>query len=194
MEKQNLKKITIEMACSINGIIAEEGGSEDFLSERGWEIMLELLENYDVLIWGRKTWDNILSWGDDYINDLKNINIIVLSNQISDKLKENIKKYKEKVNVNYCASVKDCLKLCDDLEYNKLFISGGAKINTVFMKENIVDEIILNYNPVVLNRGIQLFDENSFFKNKLKLIKVINEKDDIVQIHYKVLKNEKVKI
>lgn len=190
MENQNLKKITIEMACSINGIIAEEDGSEDFLSERGWEIMLELLEKYDVLIWGRKTWDNILSWGDDYINDLKDINIIVLSNKAIDNLKESTKRYD---NVNYCTSVKDCLKLCNKLGYNKLFISGGAKINTAFMKENIVDEIILNYNPFVLNRGIQLFDENNFFKNKLKLKKVINEKDDIVQIHYKVLKNEKSK-
>lgn len=190
MRNQNLKKITIEMACSINGIIAEEDGSEDFLSERGWEIMLELLEKYDVLIWGRKTWDNILSWGDDYINDLKDINIIVLSNKTIDNLKESTKRYD---NLNYCTSVKDCLNLCDKLGYNKLFISGGAKINTAFMKENIVDEIILNYNPFVLNRGIQLFDENNFFKNKLKLKKVINEKDDIVQIHYKVLKNDKIK-
>lgn len=53
-------QITIEMACSINGLIATEDGNEDFLSYRGWEIMLEFLKDYDVLIWGRKTWDNIL--------------------------------------------------------------------------------------------------------------------------------------
>ena len=71
-----MKKITVEMACSINGLIATEDGNEDFLSFRGWKIMLELLKEYDVLIWGRKTWDNIVSWGDDYVKDLKNINII----------------------------------------------------------------------------------------------------------------------
>ena len=74
-----MRKITVEMAYSINGLIATEDGDEDFLSFRGWEIMLELLKEYDVLIWGRKTWDNILSWGDDYVKDLKNINIIILS-------------------------------------------------------------------------------------------------------------------
>lgn len=74
-----MKKITIEMACSINGLIATEDGNEDFLSYRGWEIMLEFLKEYDVLIWGRKTWENILSWGDDYVRDLRKINIIILS-------------------------------------------------------------------------------------------------------------------
>ncbi len=49
-----MRNITVEMACSINGLIATEDGNEDFLSYRGWEIMLEFLEEYDVLIWGRK--------------------------------------------------------------------------------------------------------------------------------------------
>lgn len=67
------------MACSINGLIATEDGNEDFLSQRGWEIMLEFLKEQDVLIWGRKTWDNIVSWGEEYLKDLQNINIIILS-------------------------------------------------------------------------------------------------------------------
>ena len=70
--------ITIEMACSINGLIATEDGNEDFLSYRGWEIMLEFLKEYDVLIWGRKTWDNILSWGEEYLNDLNVFDVPVV--------------------------------------------------------------------------------------------------------------------
>ena len=31
-----MRKITVEMACSINGLIATEDGNEDFLSYRGW--------------------------------------------------------------------------------------------------------------------------------------------------------------
>ena len=34
--------ITIEMACSINGIIATEDGNEDLISKRCWEKMIEL--------------------------------------------------------------------------------------------------------------------------------------------------------
>lgn len=57
------KEIVVEMACSINGIIATEDGSEDFLLYRGWEIMLEFLKEYDCLIWGKTTFKSIASWG-----------------------------------------------------------------------------------------------------------------------------------
>ena len=75
-------KVTIEMACSINGLIATEDGNEDFLSDRGWKIMLELLKEYDVLIWGRKTWDNIISWGDEYLNSLPSCDQSILPLEI----------------------------------------------------------------------------------------------------------------
>lgn len=172
-------QITIEMACSINGLIATEDGDEDFLSIRGWEIMLELLKKYDVLIWGRKTWDNVLSWGEEYLKNLKNINIIVLSNTTNRK--------NEFPNVVYCNSVDNCLEVCEKLKYKKLFISGGATINNAFMEKGIVDNIILNYNPFVLNKGIPLFT-GDYFENKLNLVKVVKEKDDIVQVHYNVIK------
>ena len=174
-----MRKITVEMACSINGLIATEDGNEDFLSNRGWEIMLEFLKEYDVLIWGRKTWDNILSWGEEYLNDLNDIKIIILTNERDSK--------NEFPNVTYCNSIEDCLSICEKLGYEKLFISGGATINNAFMERGIVDNIILNYNPFILNRGIPLFTGN-YFDNKLKLEKIIQEKDDIVQVHYNVIK------
>ena len=173
-----MRKITVEMACSINGLIATEDGNEDFLSYRGWEIMLEFLKEYDVLIWGRKTWENILTWENNYIKDLKDTNIIILSKTI------NIES--EFSNVTYCNSIENCLKVCESLKYEKLFISGGATINNAFMEKGIVDNIILNYNPFVLNKGISLFKGN-YFENKLKLEKIVQEQEDIVQVHYSVI-------
>ena len=173
-----MRKITLEMACSINGLIATEDGKEDFLSFRGWEIMLEFLREYDVLIWGRKTWENILSWGEEYLKDLKNINIIILS--------EKNKNQNQFSNIVYCNSIEDCLKICENLNYEKLFVSGGASINNAFMKKRIVNNIILNYNPILLNKGIPLFN-GDYFENKLKLEKIVREKEDIVQVHYSVI-------
>ena len=175
----NIKKITLEMACSINGIIATEDGNEDFLSYRGWKIMIELLKKYDVLIWGRKTWDNILSWEEGYINDLKDINIIILTSKKHTK--------SEFSNVTYCNSVKECLELCEKLKYERLLISGGAKVNNAFINKGIVDDIILNYNPVVLNKGIPLF-MGDYFESRLKLEEVVKEKQGILQVHYSIIK------
>lgn len=174
-----IEKVTIEMACSINGLIATEDGNEDFLSYRGWEIMIELLKEYDVLIWGRKTWDNIISWGDEYLKDLKDLNIIILSSKNSETNRFS--------NVTYCNSIDECLKVCEKMKYKKLFISGGATVNNAFMEKGIVDNIILNYNPFILNKGIPLFKGN-YFENKLKLEKIIKEKENIVQVHYSIVK------
>ena len=75
--------------------------------------------------------------------------------------------------------------ICEEKNLSKIFVSGGAHINTLFMKNNLVNEIIINYNPYVLNKGINLF-EGDFFEQKLELNKIIQEKDGIVQIWYKV--------
>lgn len=178
-----MRKITIEMACSINGMIATEDGNEDFLLYRGWEIMLETLKEYDVLIWGRKTWENILSWGTEYINDLKNINIIVLTK----KPKQNSD------NIKYCSSIEECLDLCQKLNYEKILVSGGATLNNEFMKRKIVNDVILNYNPYVINKGIPLFS-GEFFESKLKLNKIVRESEDIVQIHYNFELNQEKRL
>lgn len=172
-----MRKITIEMACSINGLIATENGNEDFLSNRGWKIMLEFLKEQDVLIWGRKTWENIVSWGEEYLKDLQKINIIILSHNPG--IQSNF------ANVQVCNSVESCLELCQKLNYEKLFISGGASVNNAFMEKGIVDEVILNYNPFLLNKGIPLF-QGKYFENRLQLKEVVKEQDGIVQVHYRV--------
>ena len=64
-------KVTVEMACSINGLIATESGNEDFLSDRNYQIMLDFLKEYDCLVWGNTTFQNVVSWGKEYIEDLK---------------------------------------------------------------------------------------------------------------------------
>lgn len=172
-----MRKITIEMACSINGLIATENGNEDFLSNRGWKIMLEFLKEQDVLIWGRKTWENIVSWGEEYLKDLQKINIIILSHNPG--IQSNF------ANVQVCNSVESCLELCQKLNYEKLFISGGASVNNAFMEKGVVDEVILNYNPFLLNKGIPLF-QGKYFENRLQLKEVVKEQDGIVQVHYRV--------
>ena len=65
--------------------------------------------------------------------------------------------------------------------------AGGANLALNLLFNGQVDNIILNYNPFVLNKGIPLFKGN-YFENKLKLEKIVKEKDDIVQVHYSVVK------
>ena len=78
-------------------------------------------------------------------------------------------------------------KLIKEKNIENVFVSGGAHINNLFLENNMVDEIIINYNPYVLTNGINLFNGNDVEKS-LVLNKVVHEKEDIVQIWYKVKK------
>lgn len=171
-------KITVEMACSINGLIATKEGNEDFLSNRNYQIMLEFLKEYNCLVWGNTTFKNVISWGDNYIDDLKDATIIIFSKE------KQVSNYK---NVIYCNSMKNFLEICKEKNIKNVFVSGGAHINNLFLENNMVDEIIINYNPYVLTNGINLFKGNDVEKS-LVLNKVIREKEDIIQIWYKVKK------
>ena len=48
-------------------------------------------------------------------------------------------------------------------------------INNLFLENNMVDEIIINYNPYVLTNGINLFNGNDVEKS-LVLNKVVHER------------------
>ncbi len=168
--------ITIEMATSINGYIATNEGNEDFLLYRNFQIMIELLKNYDCLVWGNTTFENVKSWDKKYIDDLKNTLIIVFSKS----------KHINYNNVIYCTSLQEFNEICLKKNLNKVLISGGATINNLFLKNNLVDEIIINYNPYVLTEGISLL-KGYYVEKPLKLNYVKQEQQDIVQISYKVI-------
>ena len=169
-------EVTIEMAASINGLIATEEGSEGFLSDRNYQIMLDFLKEQDCLVYGNTTFKNVISWGEDYINALKDITVIIFS-----KTKQT-SNYK---NVIYVDSIEEFKKVCKEKNLNKIFISGGAHINTLFLENNLANRIIINYNPYLLTKGINLFEGN-YLEKELQLEKVVKEEEGIIQIWYKV--------
>ena len=118
----------------------------------------------------------MISWGEDYINDLKDITVIIFSKT------QNSSNYK---NVIYVNSLEEFKKVCKEKNLNKIFVSGGAHTNTLFLENNLVNRIIINYNPYLLTKGINLF-ERKYLEKELQLEKVVKEEEGIVQIWYQV--------
>lgn len=165
------------MAVSVNGFVARQDGDEDFLPHEGWLQMLEYVKLYGHLIWGRKTYAAVKSWGGDFIKDLEGVPIIIVS-----KSRES---YDER-NVTVCQSPEEAIEIVNKRKYKKAFLSGGPSLNTSFIKADLVDEIILNYNPTILASGIELFSKSDF-EIKLKLKEVHELSLGIVQMHYSVV-------
>ena len=164
------------MAMSVNGIIAKENEDEDFLSDENWKTFKGLAENCGCFIIGRRTYENVKEWEDHSFNEIKNSDMLILS--------------KKDMKITGCTIVnspKEAIQKAKEKGCKELLLSGGGITNTSFIKENLIDEIILNIEPAILGKGIKIFKENDFEK-RLKLINTKNLKEDIMQLHYKVIK------
>jgi dihydrofolate reductase len=161
-------KITAHFAISLNGFVATKNGSEEFLSDENWKDLVRKTKNVDCLIWGRNTYEQVKKWDKKYIRSLGNVKVIVLS----------------KNSKQYINSPIDAIKFMRKEGYNNAIISGPT-ITRAFLKSGLVDEIIMNIDPILIEDGISLkFDKIA----RLKLINVSKIRKNIVQLHYKILK------
>lgn len=169
-------KVTLYMAMSLNGYIAEENGSEDFLSHANWEKFCSLAQEYGNFIVGRKTYEAVKSWNEGFgFDDLKGIKRVIISQDSSYKLDDGY------ILAN---SPKDALAKLQDCE--SVLVTGGSTINTAFIQENLLDEVILNIEPALIGKGLPLFAQDDFSK-KLNFVSS-NDSNGIVTLHYKVIK------
>jgi dihydrofolate reductase len=171
-------KATISIAASMNGYIATDSGEEDFLSDDNWEISVEIFKEYKNVIWGRKAYETVLSWGEKYIRDLDEIKIIVLSK--SD--------YKpNRSNVHFCKTPQEVLSFLEENNIEKALISGGTEIYTSFLNSGLVDDIIVNFNSVIVPSGKTFFSKD-ITQVQLDLVDITKVTKDIFQVRYKVIK------
>ncbi|TSC64066.1 MAG: dihydrofolate reductase [Microgenomates group bacterium Gr01-1014_93] len=171
-------KVILYMAISLNGIIARDNNEEDFLSEANWDTLLKLVNKSGCLIWGRKTYEIFQTWEDKYKENIKNIKKVIVSSDENFNPVENYEK---------TSSPKEALGLLEQEGFNEVILAGGAKLNSSFCKENLIDEIIFNIEPVVIGKGISVFSPDNF-DLKLEFIKQEMISKNLVQLHYKVIK------
>jgi dihydrofolate reductase len=170
-------KVTMFMAMSVNGITARSKGEEDFLSDINWESFVKLSKKKKCIIVGRKTYDAVRKWNDFSFDDIKCKKIIVSR-------RNNINIGQDYIIAN---SPNDAVKKANNLGLREVLLVGGSKLNGSFLKEKLVDEIILNVEPVLVDKGIGLAD-GEFSDVELELVETKDLGGGIIQLHYEVKK------
>jgi dihydrofolate reductase len=170
-------KIILYMAMSLNGIIAKEDGSEDFFTEGIWKVFVDLAEGIGCIIWGRKTYEAVLTWPKKYINSIKKYKVIVVSAD---------QKYEVGKGFTKVVSPEEAIEILSSEGFNKAIVTGGATLNSSFVRRGLVDEVMITVDSVVVGEGIPLFKPEDF-EMKLNLLKIKKFTDDIVVLHYKVV-------
>ena len=170
----------VYIATSIDGYIADKEGGLDWLhvipnpdhSDLGFGVFLDRI---DAIVMGRKTFDTVCSFDCDWPYSKP---VLVLSNSLASIPKE----YKEKAELIRGPLV-EVLKILNQKGYKNLYIDGGFTIQN-FLKEDLIDEMIITRIPILLGGGIPLFGE-LFEKMTFEHVKTEVLLNAMVQSHYR---------
>lgn len=167
------------IATSLDGYIADKDNKIDWLHQlpnpEGDDFGFEaFISGIDALLMGRNTFEMVLSFGVEWPY---NKPVFVLSNSLTHVPKG----YEGKVFlVN--GELHQIVKNLAELGYHNLYIDGGKTIQS-FLKEDLIDEMILTRIPVLLGAGYPLFGE---LPEPLGFRLLASKKyiDKVVQNHY----------
>lgn len=169
------RKLILYIAMSIDGYIAKKDDNLDFLS------MVEVpnedygyadhLQNIDTIIWGRKTFDKVISFGKGIPNKDKKIFVISRSKQGKDE------------NAEYANNLIDLVTTLKQQEGKDIYCDGGAEIVYELLHHRLIDRIIISIIPHLLGDGIRLFKDNNI-EQQLTFKRSISYPTGLVQLWY----------
>lgn len=148
-----MPRIKLYIATSLDGFIARENGSIDWLTkyENNPETDYGYSEFYASIgkvLMGRKTYEQALEFGEWPYREKKSY---VFTRQKEPTRREN--------NVEFVSE--DIGEFVRQLKRNTeedIWLVGGSQIIKVFFEENLVQDLIVFVVPIILGSGIPLFD------------------------------------
>ncbi len=167
-------EITLYLGTTINGYIGKEDGNSDWVSDADYPTFEQEIKNHGVVIMGRKT----AEVNKEFLPFEKALNVVLTKDKSVYKDTENII-YKDN-------DLETLLKDLEDKGYSKAIVIGGQQISTLFLENNLIDNIIISIHPLVFGKGLSMFLPISIEK-ELELVDVKKLKQDLVQLKYKVL-------
>ena len=166
---------TLYLATIINGFIGKEDGNSDWVSDADYPTFEQEIKDNGVIIMGRKT----AEVNSDFMPFENALNVVVTKNKDI---------YKDTANIVYTdKSPENFLNELEGKGYKKALIIGGSQIATLFLENDLIDNVIISIHPLLFGKGLSMFANNSVEK-ELELTEVKKLKQDLVQLRYRVLR------
>lgn len=180
------KKNSVYIATSLDGYIADKNGKIEWLDsisipdneDMGYA---DFINGIDALVMGRTTFETVLGFDVDWPYKKP---VFVLSNSLN----EIPESHKGKAHL-VKGTLSEILKQIHKKGYPRLYIDGGNTIQS-FLKEDLIDEIIITVFPVLLGGGSPLFSELPK-ELEFELIESRVYLNQLVQHHFRRNRNTK---
>jgi len=149
-----MRKVVYGGACSLDGYLAREDGSVDWLmfSDESAELMKDNWARFDTMLMGRKTYEFALASmpkSKEKNKDLYGIETYVFSTTLDPSEHEGVKVVAEGAG-EFVRSLKE--KAGKDI-----CVMGGGLLAQSLFEAKVVDEVGFNIHPVLLGSGIPSF-------------------------------------
>lgn len=142
-----MRPVQLYIATSLDGFIANPDGSVDWLftdQEYGYS---EFYSQIDCTLMGRKTYEQVLTFGPFPYPDKVNY---VFSRDSARQDTEHVIFVSEPVE-RFVSQLKD-------EPGGPIWLIGGGSLNSALLTAGLIDEIVLSVHPVALGSGIPLFE------------------------------------
>jgi len=174
-------KITMVMLMTVDGKTTQ-GDNENiytWTSPEDQKHFFSLIKKNNLIVMGRKTFEA----SRPVIRLEKGKLRIVLTHHPKKYSKESVTGQLEFSNEN----PEKLIKRMEGLGYKKILLVGGATINGLFLKENLVDELYLTIEPKIFGSGKNII-EGQLLDKFLQLINVkkLNKKGTLL-LRYKII-------
>ena len=145
-----MRTVTYGAACSLDGFIAPQDESMDWLhfSRDVQEVMATYWATIDTMLMGRKTWEAAKKLGGGGGGEMKGITTYIFSRTldqvghgahlVKDDAGEFVRQLKEKSGKGIC-------------------VMGGGELAQSLFAAGVIDEVGLNVHPVLLGSGVPFF-------------------------------------
>lgn len=175
------QKNTVFIAKSLDGYIAGKNGELDWLHaipnpENEDMGFVKLMGEIDAIVMGRKTYEVVCNFGGEWPYSKP---VFVLSKSLKE-IPEHLSNKLTLMN----GSPQEVLDELHTKGFFKLYIDGGTTIQN-FLKEDLIDELIITTIPILLGGGYPLFGslEKPLYLEHLESKVFLNQ---IVQDHYQL--------
>ena len=170
-------KITVYVGTSLDGFIARKDGDIDWLvkyqNKEVHDSYNEFISKIDAMVIGRGTYEKVLSFP-VWPYEKK---VFVLSTSLK-QIPETLNEKATLVAMNPAA----LLNYLSDNGFSNIYVDGGKVIQS-FLREDLIDELIITKVPELIGTGIPLF---GYLDNDLRFehIKTNIYSDGLVKSHY----------
>lgn len=152
MSKETSARLCIlYIAMSLDGYIAGKDDNLDFLSKvelAGEDYGYTAFQHQvDTLIWGRRTYDKVLSFGGDFHHRDKKCYVISTTRKGTDE------------NVEFVSEPVELVRSLKASPGKHIYCDGGGGVVAALLSAKLIDRLIVSVIPHLVGEGIRLFRE-----------------------------------